>query len=209
MTRQTFSKHLALLCTPGVDPYSFDFTKSLPSGFCNTGIYLFSPPIIRDTVMKPVEEPSILQKDSAPMQLIAGILKDSMHANNEKTDACLESIADILSDHQYLAKTIRAAAEKLIIAPKPKKQRRLKDQRLALDKGVLCLESDFVSGMRDNVAAKTAVAEAKKLATAKAKKAKVKAPRAKKIPTEAQQPKKPSKIPTQRKKAVEKASKTF
>ena len=68
-----------------------------------------------------------------------------MHANEAKTDACLEPIADILSDHHYLAQTIRAAADKSIVAPKPKKQRRLKDQRLALDRGVLSLERCFVS----------------------------------------------------------------
>ena len=75
-------------------------------------------------------------------------------------------------------------ASQSIIALKPKKTRRLKDQRLALDRGVLCLESGFVSGMRNIVAAKTAATEAKKSGK--------KAPRAKKNPVAAQLIKKPS-----------------
>ena len=118
-----------------------------------------------------------------------------MQLGEEKTEACLEAIANIASDHQYLAKTIRVAAEKSIIAPKPKKPRRLKDQRLALDKGVLCLESGFVSGMRDIVAAKKAAADAKESGK--------KALRHKKIPPGAVQAKKPS---TRKKKPAGKAS---
>ena len=106
MTRQAFSKHLELLTTPGAHPYSVASTKSLPSGFRNTGIYPYSPQIIRDSVTKLVEEPKVSQKDSSPMLLIAGLLKNSMQVNDAKTDACLDSIADILSDHQYLTKTI-------------------------------------------------------------------------------------------------------
>ena len=185
---------MAILCTPNADPHSFDFSRSLPSGFRVTGIFPFSPEIVRDSVHKSVEEPNYSEY-SAPMELIASILRNSMQLGEEKTEACLEAIVNIASDFQYLAKTIRVAAEKSIIAPKPKKIRRLKDQRLALEKGVLCLESGFVSGMRDIVAAKKAAAETKKSGK--------KAPRAKKLPTEARQSKKPS---TRKKKPAEEAS---
>ena len=113
--------------------------------------------------MKPIEEPGIFSKDSGAMLLIASLLKHSMHLSEAKINACLEAIADIASDHRYLAETLRAAAEKSIVVPKPKKQRRLKDQPLVLDKGALCLESGFVSGMRDKVKAKESVAKKKKI----------------------------------------------
>ena len=174
---------MAILCTPSADPHSFDFSRSLPSGFRDTGIFPFNPEIIRDSVTKAIEEPEFPEY-SAPLDLIANILRNSMKLDEEKTKACLEAIANISSNHQYLAKTIRAATGRSIIAPKPKKNPRLKDQRLALDRGVLCLESEFVSGMRNIVAAKTAAAEAKKSGK--------KAPRAKKNPVAAQPIKKPS-----------------
>ena len=68
-----------------------------------------------------------------------------MQLNGEKTEICLEAIANIASNHVYLARAIRAATEKSIIVPKPKKTDRLKDQRLAVDKGVMCLENVFFS----------------------------------------------------------------
>ena len=192
MSRHTFSKHMATLCTPTADPHSFDFSRSLPSGFRETGIFPFNPEVIRDSVTKTVKDPNFSEY-SAPLELIANILRNTMKLNEEKTEACLEAIVNISSDYQYLAKTIRAAAEKSIIAPKPKKTRGLKDQRLASDKGVLCLESEFVSGMRDIVAAKAAATEAKK--------SKKKAPRAKKNPAAARPSKKPS---SRKKKPAEK-----
>ena len=185
---------MAILCTPSADPHSFDFSRSLPSGFRDTGIFPFNPEIIRDSVTKAIEEPEFPEY-SAPLDLIANILRNSMKLDEEKTETCLEAIMNIASDHSYLAKTIRAAAEKSIIAPKPKKTHRLEDQRLALDKGVLCLESAFVSGMRDIVAAKTAAAEAKKSGK--------KAPRVKKNPTATRSTKKPS---ARKKKPAEKVS---
>ena len=57
---------------------------------------------------------------SDPLDLIANILRNSMKLDGEKTEVCLEAIMNIDSEHLYLAKTIRAAAQKSIIAPKPK-----------------------------------------------------------------------------------------
>ena len=190
----TFSKHMAILCTSNADPHSFDFSRSLPSGFRDTGIFPFCPDILRDSVTKSVEEPDFSEY-SAPMELIGSILRNSMQLGEEKTEECLEAIANIASNYQHVAKTIRVAAEKSIVTPKLQKMRRLKDQRLALDKDVLCLESGFVSGMRDILAAKKAAAEAKKSGK--------KAPRAKKPPAEARQKKKSS---IRKKKPAEKAS---
>ena len=111
---------MAILCTLTADSHSFDFSRSLPSGFRDTEIFPFSPEIIRDSVTKAIEEPDFSEY-SAPLELIADILRNSMKLGEEKTQACLEAIANISSDHVYLAKIIRAAAEKSIIAPKPEK----------------------------------------------------------------------------------------
>ena len=163
MSRHTFPGHLACLCTPGADLCSFDFTKSLPAGFRETGVFPFADQIIRDTVLKPINEPDVFSKDSGAMLLIASILRHSLQLSETKIGVCLEAIVDIASDHRYLAESLRAAAEKSIVATKPKKQRRPKDRRLVLDKGTLCLESGFVNAMRDKVKAKAAAAEEKKL----------------------------------------------
>ena len=97
------------------------------------------------------------------------------------------------SDFQPHCLILHLKFSPLLSGIRRQKTRRLKDQRLALDKDVLCLESGFVSGMRDIVAAKAAAADAKK--------SKKKAPRAKKNPAAARPSKKPS---SRKKKPAEK-----
>ena len=91
-----------------------------------------------------------------------------MRHDETKTDACLEAIFNIGSEQRYLAGTIRAAAKKLILEPKPKKQRRTKNRRPAMDKIAVLQKEHFVSSMRDKVEVKkTVFVERKRTAEAK------------------------------------------
>ncbi|GAV06170.1 hypothetical protein RvY_16197 [Ramazzottius varieornatus] len=157
---QTFSGHMALLCTPLAHKFSFDF-ESVKAGFRKTGIFPFDPEAIRQTVDKTPtrndqQQNPLLDKHHQSLQTIDVILRKGLNFDSEKVDSCLDSIVNVGTGHRTVAERIASAAGKTFAQMKPKKQRQLTDKRLARDRGVNLLGADYRSGIDDRTAAKAA-----------------------------------------------------
>ncbi|GAV07148.1 hypothetical protein RvY_17023 [Ramazzottius varieornatus] len=140
---------------------------SLKSGFRNTGIFPFSPETIRGTVDKrlvaqdaPVSP--MLTKESSPMKDVADILRSRVGRDDDKINASIESIVSIYAGHKTATETVVAAVSKAFSFSKPKKQRKPKDQRLALDKGRNVLDSEYVEAVEERSRARLALKVSKK-----------------------------------------------
>ncbi|GAV08498.1 hypothetical protein RvY_18180 [Ramazzottius varieornatus] len=150
ITRNTSPGVLAELCTPGASMFSFEFEASLKSGFRKTGVFPFSPDVIPRTVDKELikyDEPSlpVLDRESFPKKKVAAILRaDKVKMDDAMVEASLESIDHIRSDYKSVANMVLSAAGKAFAFSKPKKQRKAKDTRVALEAGRNMLSSEYM-----------------------------------------------------------------
>ncbi|GAV02586.1 hypothetical protein RvY_13130 [Ramazzottius varieornatus] len=150
ITRNTFPGILAELCTPGASMFSFEFEALLKSGFRKTGVSPFSPDVIRRTVDKELikyDEPSlpVLDTESSPMKKVAAIFRsDKVKMDDGMVESSLESIDHIRSSYKSVADTVVFAAGKAFAFSKPKKQRKAKDTRIALEAGRNMLNSEYM-----------------------------------------------------------------
>ena len=154
MSRHTFSAHLATLCTPGASPHSFDFKRSLETGFRDTGIFRFLPDLIRNTVdirliSHDSAAPTALSKDSQTLQTVADLLRINEKFTDAQVEASLNSLVGISAGHRSAIDTYAAAAGKVFAMLKVRKQRRVKDSRLEIEKGRNMLEPEYMAALEE------------------------------------------------------------
>ncbi|GAU97219.1 hypothetical protein RvY_08554 [Ramazzottius varieornatus] len=165
---------LACRCT---ERYAFNVGQSLQSGFAKTGLFLFSPEVIRQTV-KLHHDPQIIergirreiQQDFGPL---INILKDQYNISAEKD---LEDIKEFI---QLKQKGITPGAvlanvmQKDLFGEAPKKQRRQVNRQLNTEPGALITGPEFVAELEkedEKKKAEKAAVEAKRKAAAEKKK---------------------------------------
>ena len=152
MSRHTFSGHLATLCSPSASQYSFDFKSSLEAGFRDTGIFPFQPDLIRNTVdirliNHDLAAPAALSKDSPTLQTVADLLRTNEKFTDIQVEASLNSLVGISAGHRSAVVTYTAAAGKVFATFKVRKQRRVKDSRLEIEKGRNMLEPEYMAAL--------------------------------------------------------------
>ena len=178
MSRHTFSAHLTTLCTSEASPHSFDFKRSLIAGFRDTGIFPFQPDLIRNTVdMNLINHdsaaPTALSKDSPTLQTVADLLRTNEKFTDTQVEASLNSLVGISAGHRSAVVTYTAAAGKVFAMLKVRKQRRVKDSRLEIEKGRNMLEPEYMAALverdkkKENAAA---IKKARKLSSNVSKK---------------------------------------
>ncbi|GAU89561.1 hypothetical protein RvY_02098 [Ramazzottius varieornatus] len=96
------------------------------------------------------------------MKDVADILRSRVGRDDDKIHASIESIVSIYAGHKTATETVVAAASKAFSFSKPKKQRKPKDQRLALDKGRNVLDSEYVEAVEERNRARLALKVSKK-----------------------------------------------
>ncbi|GAV03044.1 hypothetical protein RvY_13527 [Ramazzottius varieornatus] len=157
--------------------YAFNVGQSLQSGFAKTGLFPFSPEVIRQTV-KLHHDPQIIergirreiQQDFGPL---INILKDQYNISAEKD---LEDIKEFI---QLKQKGITPGAvlanvmQKDLFGEAPKKQRRQVNRQLNTEPGALITGPEFVAELEkedEKKKAEKAAVEAKRKAAAEKKK---------------------------------------
>ena len=168
MSRHTFSAHFATLGTPGASPHSFDFKHSLKVCFRDTGIFPFQPEVIRSPVDRGLvnhdsAQPTVLLRDGPTLQAVADILRVNENFDDTQVEASLNSLIGISAGHRSAAVTYTAAAGKVFATLKVRKQRRLKDSRLEIDKGRNLLEHEFMDALAEREKQKELAIVAKKV----------------------------------------------
>ena len=94
--------------------------------------------------------------------------------DSAKVASCQKAIRAIESSGKFAIEQVLEAHGRAFATVKPKKQRALKDQRLAVDKGKILLKDEFLKALDDREKAKIAakVAAKQKRKTAVCKKSK-------------------------------------
>ena len=174
VTKNDFPYHLSLLCNDLAGIHSFSFENTLKSGFKNTGIFPYDPAVIRATVDlnltsfdKPHPEhaavPEILDENDESLKFIGQVLEVNRKMDPAKIVACQKAIKAIESGGKYAIEEVLEAHGRAFATVKPKKQRCLKDQRLAVDKGEILLKDEFLKALEDREVAKGAAKQKRKV----------------------------------------------
>ena len=144
ISKHNFPAHIVKLWTPGASEYSFNLTEPLKHGFEQTGIFPFSPHLLRSTV-----KPHLQLQDSSSTQAdecyndIAQILRDRLLAGDDKTETCLAQIKHVLQGGS-MGSVIATEFHRHLLRSAPQKKRKEKDSRLSTDNGKVLTDQTYI-----------------------------------------------------------------
>ncbi|GAU98096.1 hypothetical protein RvY_09285 [Ramazzottius varieornatus] len=141
-----------------VDPdffvHSFNFTGPLKDGFGKTGIYPFSPELLRDTVDSNLESgpEEVSEELESQYQEIRRILQKKLSISEDKTNTCILQIKQVILGEPTASVIAREFHGHLPKAA-PKKKRMMKDSRMDTSHGLALVHSGYISLKADKIRA--------------------------------------------------------
>ena len=163
--------------------HSFNFENTLKSGFKNTGIFPHDPAVIRATVdlglsryddgnTELPESSVVLGDDNESLKHIGQILEINEEMDSSTVAACQKALKTAASGGKTEIELIVEAHGRAFAAMKPKKQRVSKDHRLAVEKGRILLQDDFLKALDDRQTAEDAAKQGREVTVRKKSKSK-------------------------------------
>ncbi|GAU91282.1 hypothetical protein RvY_03568 [Ramazzottius varieornatus] len=171
-----------------VDKYAFNVGECLKSGFAKTGMFPFSPDVIRKTV-KAHHDPKAftrgirgrVEQDFGPL---FPLLKSQFNLTTEKDLGDIKELIILKQKGITPGAVLANSVQKTLFGEAPVKQRREKNKHLCLESGALTTQPSFVAelekGEAEKAAKKATTAVRRKTSTQEPAKGKSKATAVKK-----------------------------
>ncbi|GAU89115.1 hypothetical protein RvY_01706 [Ramazzottius varieornatus] len=154
VTKRDFPSHIVKLWKPDFWVHSFNFTGPLKDGFEKTGIYPFSPELLRDTVDSNLESgpEEVSEEIESQYQQIRRILQERLSISEDETNTHILQIKQVISG-KPTASVIAREFHGYLLKAAPKKKRMMKDSRLDTSHGLALVHSGYISLKADKIRA--------------------------------------------------------